>query len=133
MKYYELNLLISPELSPEESNDLKEKISASIREEKGTLDYAGFPTKKKLNPSIKKNKEAFFITFSFHLEPDRIKTLETKLRSEKKILRFLIISKPPVEKVAVRGRVRVPSKKPQPKSKVELKDIEKKLEEILGE
>jgi ribosomal protein S6 len=63
----------------------------------------------------------------FFLEPEKIKQLEKKLKEDERILRYLIVSEKAPEKA------KVPSKKVSKPKKVELKDIEEKIEEILKE
>lgn len=137
MKSYELTYLISPELSLEELKPLQEKINSLIQKEGGALDEISLPTKKRLAFSIKKNKEAFLADLSFHLEPTKLKNLERELKSENKILRYLILFNPPIRKTVFRERriprIEVAPKIPIKEKKVELKKIEEKLEEILGE
>lgn len=135
MKLYELTYLISPELSLEELKSLQEKINSLIQKEAGILNEINLPIKKRLFFPIKKNKEAFLADLSFHLDPGKLKNLERELKSEKKILRYLILSKPRIREIAIRAK-RVPKgvpKIPVKEKKVELKEIEKKLEEILRE
>ena len=130
MRYYELTYLISPDLSEEELRDCQEKVTSLIQEE-GVLSKVGSSIRKTLAYPIKKKSAAFSATLSFQLEPEKVESLEKKLKSESKILRYLILAKK-LPKMAV-----VPVKKPKriikPKPKVELKEIEKKLEEILDE
>jgi len=134
MKLYELTYLISPDLSEEEIRVLQEKINSLIQEEGRVLPDStsnGGLVRKTLAHPIKKNRSAFLSTLSFQLNPEELESLEKKLKAESKILRYLILTKK-LPKMAV-----VPVKKPKriikPKPKVELKEIEKKLEEILGE
>jgi len=130
MKLYEIIYLISADLSEEELKACQEKITSLIQEE-GVLSEVGSSIRKILAYPIKKKRAAFSATLSFQLEPERLENLEKKLKAESKILRYLILTKK-LPKMAV-----VPVKKPKriikPKPKVELKEIEKKLEEILGE
>jgi small subunit ribosomal protein S6 len=147
MKFYELTYLISPELSEEELKSLREKISSLIQKEGGVLNEINFPNKKSLFFPIKKQKEAFFADLNFYLEAEKLGNLEKELKSEKKILRYLILTKKIPSAAQSRHFLRrggilagkkvsevktKPSKK-LAEPKVELKDIEKKLEEILGE
>lgn len=135
MKLYELTYLISPELSLEELKSLQEKINSLIQKEAGVLNEIKLPIKKRLAYPIKKKKEAFLSDLSFYLDPEKFKNFEKELKAEKKILRYLILSKPPVRKIAVRAK-RVPKllpKIPVEEKKAELKEIGKKLEEILRE
>jgi len=139
MKLYELTYLISPDLSEEEIRVLQEKINSLIQEEGRVLPDStsnGGLVRKTLAHPIKKNRSAFLSTLSFQLNPEELESLEKKLKAESKILRYLILTKP-VPKVMVGKEIptKLPRKiiKPKPKVKVELKEIEKKLEEILGE
>jgi len=132
MKLYELTYLISPGLSEEGLKSLGEKINSLIQKEGGVLNEVNLPIKKGLVYPIKKNKETFLASLNFYLEPGRLENLEKELKTEKKILRYLILAKKPPTKILVGGKPRKVIK-PKPKVKVELKEIEKKLEEILGE
>jgi small subunit ribosomal protein S6 len=134
MKLYELTYLISPELSEEELKNVREKINSLIQKGAGVLNEIKLPTKEKLAYPIKKQGEAFLIDLSFYLEPEKLGSLEKELKSEKKILRYLILAKPKSKIAKVRKmQTKVISKIPVKEKKVELKEIEKKLEEILKE
>ena len=115
MKYYELTCLISPNFSEER-----------------LISY--LPTK-----PIKKQLTSTLITLEFYTEPEKIKEIEKKLKSESGIQRYIILNKE-VPGPEVKISKRLPretliktEKKSEEKPKVELKEIEKKLEEILGE
>lgn len=128
MKYYELTYLISPELSESEVQAIQEKLSSSIQEKGGVLDASGNTEKIILSYPIKKKMEAFLASFSFYLKPEDIDNIDKELKSNSSILRSLIFSKKKL-KEAKPARKR-PVKKTE--KKTELKDIEEKLEEILG-
>ncbi len=130
MRFYELTYITLPDLSEIELKSLEEEVSSSIQKEGGLIKEINPTFKKKLAFPIKKNKEAFLVNLFFHLAPDKLPSLEKKLKSEKKILRYLILSKSLPKKIPLPIR---PEKFIKPKTKVELKEIEKKLEEILGE
>ena len=89
------------------------------------------PIKKRLFSPIKRRSQAYITTLNFHLEPEKLTNLEKKLKSENQILRYLILVKQLPKKVEI--PTKIPKKVIRPKPKVELKEIEKKLEEILGE
>jgi len=134
MKLYELTYLISPELSESELKSLNEKINSLIQKEKGVLNEAKMPMKKKLAYPIKKQREAFLTDLSFYFQAEKLGSLEKELKSEKKILRYLILARPKSKIAKVRKRpAKVIPKIPAKEKKVELKEIEKKLEEILKE
>lgn len=129
MKLYELNYLILPDLKEEELKLLQEKIVSLIQEKGGVLVSNTTAVKKLLFYPIKKRTEAFLATLSFQLNPEKLADLEKKLKEEKNILRYLIVSKRVYKKT-------LPPERPKrtiKREKVELKDIDKKLKEILGE
>lgn len=141
MKNYELTYLISPEFSEDEKKAFQEKITSLIQKEGGVLSSVNLPLKIRLSYPIKKNREAFFASIKFGLEAGKVQNLERDLKAENKILRCLIVNRPPV-KMTMRRRFSAPRvslrteklpKIPAKEKKVELKEIDKKLEEILGE
>lgn len=143
MKLYELTYLASPLLSEEEIKSLLSKISGFISETGGKMEKSHEPLRKKLAYPIKKQTEAFLISLDFRLFPDKLKELEKALKSEKEIIRYIILNKKEVkEKPASRKPFIPPSpevateepakeKKEAKPQKVELKEIDKKIEEIL--
>jgi small subunit ribosomal protein S6 len=132
MKLYELTYLISPEVSEQETKSLQEKTISTIEKMEGVLDESTLPFKIKLAYPIKKKTEAFFANLKFYLNEEKIKELENELRAEKKILRYLILTKPKIKIAKTKKELPKPTPKIFPKEKkVELKEIEKKLEEIL--
>lgn len=148
MKNYELTYLISPDLSEEELKSLNEKINTFIQEEGGILNTTAPCIKISLTNPIAKKNSAFLFNLDFQLSQEKLENLEKKLKSDDKILRYIVLTKklskkiPEMRPTISRGRRAVWSKTEQkteqkkiikPKPKVELKEIEKKLEEILGE
>ncbi len=138
MKNYELTYLIPSELSEEEAKEFQGRIASSIKEEGGILNGENSLLRKKLAYPIKKQFEAFLAVLDFQLEPERMTNLEKKLKSENQILRYLIVTKAKPKEALLRKRRerKVTFEKPavsKEEKKVELKEIEKKLEEILNE
>lgn len=144
MKKYELNYLISPEFSEEEAKEFQNKIASFFQEEEGVLNEEGSLIRIKLAYPIKKQTQAYLAVLSFQLKPEKLSNLEKKLKEENQILRYLLLIKKEIE--IKPGISRIPpisrkSRKAAPKKttahpsekKVELKEIEKKLEEILNE
>lgn len=125
MRYYQLAYLISPQLSKEEIKKVEEEIKELFKKEEGIIDRVETPLKRSLFYPIKKFKEAFLGSCYFFLEPEKIKVLEKKLKEKKEILRFLIVSEKAPKKIPILKKLEKPKK-------VELKELEKKLEEILG-
>ena len=142
MKRYELSYLIPANLSEEELKNLSQKINSFIQEE-GILGEMNNPQKIKLSSPIKKQSQAYLIILNFDLNSDpfnlqgKLENLEKKLKSESQILRYFLMIKPPAKEISLPAKKLTPTKPIEkfvkPKPKVELKEIEKKLEEILGE
>lgn len=134
MKYYELTYLISSGLSETESKSIQEKISASIQDEGGVVVETRSPVKK---------GEVYLTVLSFQSEPEKLPPIEKKLREISEIVRFMLLVKPPASRRTMSRARRVPhSTTPaqeetkgttSSRPKVELREIDKKLDEILGE
>lgn len=139
MKLYELTYLISPDLSEEELKIFSEKINNFIQEEAGTLEKTTEPFKIKLSSPIKKKGEGFSNTLNFSLNSEKLKNLEKKLKSENQILRYIILTKKTIKKIPTKKVLPPSAGQPRPTAgqpkveKVELEEIDKKIEEILGE
>jgi ribosomal protein S6 len=140
MKYYELTYLASPELSEAEAKEIQQKINTSVQNRGGILDFSSEPARISLKYPIKKNSEAYLITLVFNLKQEDIQALEKEIKTEGKIIRFLLFSKIKakepeieIEELPKEESIAEPDiiKKTEKEKKVELKDIEKKLEEIL--
>lgn len=129
MQLYEISYLITPDSKKEEISSLKDKLISFIKEEEGEIVKSGSESKKKLAYSIKKQKEAYLDEITFNLEKGNFEKLEKKIKTEKSIIRFLIIKK----KVSTRKTEPRVRRKIASKPKVELKAIEEKLDEILKE
>lgn len=145
MKLYELAYLISANLSEEEAKAVQEKIFSLIKDLEGIFEESfvlGGLNKKRLAYPIKKENEAYFGAVVFRLNPDNISKLEKGLTSEKQIFRYLLLIKkisiPTKQRVFRPERRRPVSREtaqpiPKKEKKVEIAEIEKKLEEILKE
>ena len=113
MKNYELTYLISPGLSEEERKNLCQRVISALGVQ---------PETREESPS--------WTSFNFLAEPEKIKDIEQKLKDGTLIKRYLILAKKPRKlKIKFAGES-VPQKTTE-RPKVELKEIEKKLDEIL--
>lgn len=120
MKNYELTYLISSDLSEQEIKSLSLKVNDFIQQEEGAFEKTTKPSKVRL--------DRLMTSLNFSLDPKKLTSLEKKLKIEKDILRYIIIIKKKIKQIPSRARVL------QPKTeKVELKEIDKKIEEILKE
>jgi len=108
MRYYELTI------NTKEADSLLEKVVSYLP-----------------NQVVRQQKNPAFLSLEFYGLPEKIPELEKKLKADS--LRYMILVKQPPKKMGPEI-----SKKPRriiakPKPKVELEEIEKKLEEILRE
>ncbi len=146
MKNYELTYNIDGLLEESEAKNLKEKISSFILESEGMIikDLSVFK-RVKLGYPIKKSSQAFFFALEFQLAPEKIIEVDKKLKAEKDILRYALFIKKPykegklprrrpaktITSKSISSKTTLGAKTSEPK--VELKEIDKKLEEILNE
>lgn len=124
MKNYELIYIISPKLTEIELREVSEKIKSFLQEESALL--SGH------EEQLKKRGQGFLSSIDFSINPSSLKNLEKKLRAENRIIKYIIISQKAAKKE--------PEKKEEPirhlnkeYKKVELKEIDKKIDEILKE
>jgi len=138
MQLYQLDYLISPEISEQDAQALGEKIKSLIEKDQGSIVKTELLSNRVLAYEVKKFTEAFLAGLSFNLEPEKLEELKKTLESEKNILRYLVFKKKllkdkPRTKKATGISKEIKILKTEPEQKVELKEIEKKLDEILGE
>ncbi len=143
MAYYQLTYLIPDNFSEEEIKTLREKIDNLIQKEEGILGFAqqDMLIRKNLGYPIRNKQSVYLISLNFNLDAGRLENLEKKLsaidgsaaggKAESQILRYVILVKKMPKKIP---EISIkPKNLIKPKPKVELKEIEKKLEEILNE
>ena len=91
MRNYELMILFDPNLQDEEKKALLDKIHQTITANKGTIIKTNEWGRRKLAYEIKKFQEALYVLIDFELEPVNIANLESSIRFEEKILRYLLV------------------------------------------
>lgn len=128
MKYYELSYIISATIAEEELKALKEKIISSLQGQNGLLIEDNNFGKKRTAYMKGKEKPGLLFTLSFEMSPEQLSDFEKKLKLEKQILRYTISAK----KQLGGSTIFSPKIEKKVQPKVEMADIEKKLEEILG-
>jgi len=159
MKTYELTYIISPDIAPEKVEAQAKEIESIIQSKEGNILKQSNPVAKTLSYPIKKRASGFLGVLEFQLEPEKITELKEIIAKDGKIVRHMIIIKEsaelrkkmriktkPATALEVEPKIKVESKKeeksfspkgpisyPEVKEKVELKDIEQELDEILGE
>ncbi len=98
MRVYELTVLLKPDLKDAELDreikdlqTLLEKNGAKIKSKKD-------PVKKNLayeiaNPPAGGTREAYYVYFELEAEPDKVGTVDGKLKLEEKVIRYLLVRK----------------------------------------
>lgn len=151
MKTYELTYIISPETTSEELEAKAREIDSNVQNKEGVIIKHTNPLARVLSYPVAKRASGFLGVVEFQIEPENLPELEKTFKKDGKIVRHMVIIKEASQmKKAKRTREgskyatpKLESKeepKPEeteveakPKAKVELKDIEQKLDEILGE
>lgn len=157
-KKYQMSCFLSPELSSQDELDkMVKKIEQMITSQEGFISKKTpltNPIKRRLAYPIQKHQEAFYLTFDFLMPPKAINPLHKKLDIEKNVIRHLISIK---KKLSIKiDRTILPIEKPKPakfdmnmidkiepmptpsaestkKEKVQIKELDQKLEEILNQ
>ena len=156
---YELSFIISSNLPETEHSKVQEEILDYLKNAKATVTKAPYLLgRKKLAYPIKKQKHGFYVFLEFGTEnPAALRELDTKLKHNNALLRHLIIKKDaniktkPISSIEEKPDSKKPIKsfRPQPRpvkpvaapptpkiepeapSKLDLDDIDKKLDELL--
>lgn len=128
-KLYELSCLLKNE-AEEILREVFEKARKYIEEKNGRTFEEPHLAKRRFSYPIKKESEGYFAYFKFFLKPEEMLGLREILGHEKNILRYLLVNAVHSES---RPRLMVRKiRKPVEKKAVDLAEIDKKLEEILG-
>lgn len=157
MKTYELTYIVSPEITSEEAGAKGKEIESLITGKEGTVLKQINPVAKTLAHVVEKRASGFLGILEFQVEPEKLVELQTILSKDTKLVRYMVIIKQaaefkkerrtrtkPTESVAAASQGEAslaPSEREQiiiekptkTKEKVELKDIEQSLDELLGE
>jgi small subunit ribosomal protein S6 len=155
MKTYELTYIITPEITSEEAEAKSKEFESLIQGKEGVIIKHANPTAKALAYPVGKKASGFFGVLEFQSEPEIINDLREAITKDEKVVRQMITvkeavkvrkerrTKPteaikePEQKTEEEPKKEAPAKdsleKEKEKSKVELKDIEQSLDEILGE
>jgi len=135
MKNYELTYLVSQRLSEEGIKNLSSQISTFIQEAGGIILKISEAIKKKLAYEIKDESEAFLTVINFSSSPENLKNINSWLKEKREILRHIIVIKRDIKETPMRRISPKMDKQPiidQSKDKkVELKEIDQKIDEIL--
>lgn len=153
---YELVYILTPKFSEDEFKSKAKEILDLLKKAEAEVAKEDFWGKKELAYPIKHFEEGWYVLCEFSSEPERIKEIDKTLKLQEEIIRFLIVKKEAekavkeekisekpreiekVEKSArpagkpARGKIEESEVVPKEK-KVDLEELDKKLEKILGE
>lgn len=163
MKTYELTYIISPETTTEEAEAKAKEIESLIQKNEGTILKQSSPSARTLSYPIKKYASGFMGVLEFQSEPEKLPEIQKIIGKDGKIVRHMVIIKEAdklrKERRRPLGLPRLSRTNPESffekedkptftegsgvlkeekptrttKEKVELKDIEQKLDELLNE
>lgn len=128
-------------MTVEESETVKKEVEAFLQGKGGVIIKSEKTTPQPLAYQIKKQSSGFFVVTELQIEEVTIKELKSELQKNTNVLRHFLIVKKPV-KIMKERRTRKPiviaevpgmAKPTKPAKKVEMEDINKKLDEILSE
>lgn len=128
-----MTFLISPELTEEELIIFQGKVVSILEQAGAVFIDKTRPVRKQLPLPIKKTAQAFLLSINCSLEPDSLQTLKQKLSERPELLRYSVLAKTPQTLSQKMPREKSFTLKKKTSRKVEISQIEKKLEEILGE
>lgn len=138
-RQYEIASLISPETSEKEVFGVAGRITGFLQDAGAMIEKIEEPKKIRLAYPIKKFREAYFGWVTFTLDPEKLAGVEKKIKLEKQIIRFLTVL---AEEEPVRQRTFRPQRAPEseksaspiapPEKQVNIEELDRQLEEILG-
>lgn len=146
MKTYELTYILSSHLSTEDVAKAASDIDAFIQGKGGVIVKSEKTAAKMLSYPIKKHTSGYFITSELQIPEAPIREIKELLEKNANVLRHIILIKKPAKEMKVRRKRKLATplqgEHPAPAGpehsegqpeKVQMEDINKKLDEILGQ
>jgi len=90
---YELTVVLPEKTTPAKKKSVTETIEKMVTLFKGKIKKSNDWGKVELAYPIKKNMAGVFLNFLLELEPDKVKTLEQKIKLEENVVRYLLVRK----------------------------------------
>ena len=134
MNDYELTCLISSALEEQERNNTAEGIKTLITNFEGEIVNLSPLSEVNLGYPIKDEIKAYMLIIDFKISNEKIEELKNGLKDKKELLRFFLIrkGKKPTRTVPKRQIENISKTETGEDQKIKLKDIDKKIEEILS-
>jgi small subunit ribosomal protein S6 len=131
MNLYELILILKPDLTEEKIKSLQDTITSFIQQNQGVFVSLQKPIKKPLFFEDRRKDQGFLSSIVFRMLPEKIEQLKSFLKEKEEILRFMVVKNKETKEIKPKRVPQEPVTQKTPKQKVNLEEIEKKLEEIL--
>lgn len=144
-KKYEFAYILSPKVADEEALTWSGKLAKLIEDAEAIVSHQEVPQKRRLAYPIKKEKNGFFGWVTFSANPEKISAIEKKIKNEEYVLRHLIVEavevplrepRPFIPRSGTSRPTKIPAVQPadsgKEEEKLDLEELDKKLEEILG-
>lgn len=155
-KLYELSYLISPDLQDTEAVSHAENVKNLVVERAGEINKETAPHKRRLAYPVRNKTQAYFGYVHFYSDPAKILEMQGKLALDKNVLRHLLVAvekkqiahmqkpfhsaalqeklkKTTIDKEKIKHTIFKEGAPQLEEKKVELEELDKKLEEILKE
>ena len=135
---YELAFHLNPDMEETQARQLAQNIENYITSAGGVVSFKKEPERTRLSYPIKHNQQAYFGYVHFNLDnKEGLATIDEQMRFNNDILRYLTVKVPAdTSKVKFRFKPQKPktvTEKPaEPKTPEETKELEKQLEDIIG-
>lgn len=146
MKTYELTYIVSSGITSSDAEALVKDVESFIQGKEGVVLKSQKTAPQALAYPIKRNSSGYFITLEFQGQEGTIREVKTMLDREQKVLRSAVVVKKPVKQMKKRRTKPIMAEvkavaaalggfveKKVKEAKVEIADIEKKLDEMLSE
>ncbi|MDO8530040.1 MAG: 30S ribosomal protein S6 [bacterium] len=146
MKSYELTYIISSQMMSQEADAFMKEVETFVQSKDGVVLKSEKTIAQPLAYRIKKQSSGYFAILTFQAAEDKIKEILEKLNKDTQILRSTIMVKKPIKEMKER-RTRKPAftqdkeaaakagifKEEKKEEKLNPEDLNKKIDEILGE
>jgi len=133
MRNYELTLLLKADLSESELQELLGEVVSMLQDAGALIMSQDAKGKRRLPAPVQKHSEAELAVVKFVLDPQKLEGIEKNLRAKENILRFTLLCYIPQkarERTIAKTFATPITREPTEEEKVEIGDIDKKLEEI---
>ena len=129
LRLYEIAYLVKAD-DEQAASDRAALISEAIEKGQGIVASQTQISRKTLSYPVSGEREGWWGSLKFMVKPENISVIKEKIKSDEKVLRFLLFKTRGAETREKPQRKR--RIKPTPEEKASIAEIDKKLEEILG-